>query len=53
MKVGELIGQGEVDCITAWNLPKPNILIMDGDPSDNNAKLFAQGYHSVLDAELR
>src|SRR5439155_24382483 len=42
VKVGGLIGRGEVDCITAWNVSKPNILIMDGDPTDNNAKLFAQ-----------
>ena len=48
VKVGQLIGQGEVDCITAWNVSKPNILIMDGDPTDNNAKLFAQGYNGVL-----
>jgi D-xylose transport system substrate-binding protein len=48
VQVGELIGQGEVDCITAWNVSKPNILIMDGDPKDNNAKLFAQGYNGVL-----
>ena len=52
VKVGSLIGQGEVDCITAWNVSKPNILIMNGDPSDNNAKLFAQGYHSVLDPKF-
>jgi D-xylose transport system substrate-binding protein len=49
VQVGKLIGQGEVACIAAWNVAKPNILIMDGDPSDNNAKLFAQGYNSVLD----
>jgi D-xylose transport system substrate-binding protein len=48
VKVGELIGQGEVDCITAWNVSKPNILVMSGDPKDNNAKLFAQGYNGVL-----
>jgi D-xylose transport system substrate-binding protein len=48
VKVGQLIGQGEVDCITAWNVSKPNILIMDGDPTDNNAKLFAEGYNGVL-----
>jgi D-xylose transport system substrate-binding protein len=48
VKVGQLIGQGEIDCIEAWNVQKPNILIMDGDPSDNNAKLFAQGYNGVL-----
>ena len=29
-------------------MTKPNILVMDGDPTDNNAKLFAQGYNGVL-----
>jgi D-xylose transport system substrate-binding protein len=46
--VGKTIGQGEVDCITAWKVSKPNILILDGDPTDNNATLFAQGYNGVL-----
>jgi D-xylose transport system substrate-binding protein len=46
--VGKLIGQGEVDCISAWNVGKANILVMDGDPTDNNATLFAQGYNGVL-----
>ena len=36
------------DCIEAWKVKDPNILIMDGDPTDNNAKLFAQGYNGVL-----
>ena len=49
VKVGNLIGQGEVQCISDWNVTKPNVLIMDGDPTDNNAKLFAQGYNAVLD----
>ena len=48
VQVGQLIGKGEVSCIAAWNVKKPNILIMDGDPTDNNAKLFAQGYNGVL-----
>jgi D-xylose transport system substrate-binding protein len=48
VKVGQLIGQGEIDCIAAWNVPKPNILVMNGDPTDNNATLFAQGYNGVL-----
>jgi D-xylose transport system substrate-binding protein len=48
VEVGQLIGQGEVDCIDAWKVSKPNILIMDGDPTDNNAKLFAEGYNGVL-----
>ena len=46
--VGQLIGKGEESCIAAWNVAKPNILVMDGDPTDNNAKLFAQGYNGVL-----
>jgi D-xylose transport system substrate-binding protein len=52
VKVGQLIGQGEVDCIAAWNVSKPNILVMDGDPTDNNALLFAQGYNGVLQSHF-
>lgn len=48
VKVGELIGKGEVKCIQDWNVKKPQILILDGAPTDNNATLFAQGYNSVL-----
>lgn len=48
VKVGQLIGDGEVSCIGDWKVTKPNILIMDGDPTDNNAKLFAEGYNGVL-----
>jgi D-xylose transport system substrate-binding protein len=48
VKVGQLIGQGFVDCVSAWKVATPNVLVMDGDPTDNNATLFAQGYNSVL-----
>ena len=48
VQVGKLIGQGEVSCIKDWKVSKPNILIMDGAATDNNAKLFAQGYNGVL-----
>jgi D-xylose transport system substrate-binding protein len=48
VKVGQLIGQGLVSCITDWKVAKPHILVMDGDPTDNNAKQFAQGYNGVL-----
>jgi D-xylose transport system substrate-binding protein len=46
--VGKLIGQGFVDCVTQFKVNKPNVLVMDGDPTDNNATLFAQGYNGVL-----
>jgi D-xylose transport system substrate-binding protein len=52
VNVGKLIGQGFVDCVTAWNVQKPQVLVMDGDPTDNNASLFSQGYHSVLDPKF-
>jgi len=46
--VGTKIGQGFVACASAWNVAKPNVLVMKGDPTDNNATLFAQGYDAVL-----
>ncbi len=49
VKVGQLIGQGLVSCTKAWGVDKPNVIEMKGDPTDNNATLFAQGYDSVLD----
>jgi D-xylose transport system substrate-binding protein len=52
VEVGKLIGQGEVDCIDAWKVSKPNILVMSGDPKDNNAKLFATGYNGVLKSKF-
>ena len=48
VKVGTRIGQGFVDCVAAWNVKKPQVLIMNGDPEDNNATLFNKGYTAVL-----
>jgi D-xylose transport system substrate-binding protein len=46
--VGTKIGQGLVSCISAWNVKKPQVIVMRGAPTDNNATLFAQGYDAVL-----
>jgi len=46
--VGQKIGQGFTACVKDWNVSKPNVLVMKGDPTDNNATLFAQGYLGVL-----
>ena len=46
--VGQKIGQGFVACATAWHVAKPNVLVMYGAPTDNNATLFAEGYNGVL-----
>ena len=51
--VGKTIGQGLIDCITAWGVKKPQVMIMDGAATDNNATLFNQGYTSVLEAEVQ
>jgi D-xylose transport system substrate-binding protein len=48
VKVGELQGQGLVDCLTANKSVKPKVAELNGSPTDNNATLFAQGYDSVL-----
>jgi D-xylose transport system substrate-binding protein len=48
VKVGGLIGQGFVDCVKSWNVQHANVLVLDGDPTDNNAGLFSQGYNGVL-----
>jgi len=50
--VGKMIGDGLVQCLTDWNVSDPNVLVMDGDPTDNNATLFAQGYNGVLDPKF-
>ena len=48
VKVGQLQGQGLVDCLTAKNVATPSIIELNGSPTDNNATLFKQGYDSVL-----
>jgi len=47
-KVGELQGQGLVDCLTANKATKPVVAELNGSPTDNNATLFKNGYDSVL-----
>jgi D-xylose transport system substrate-binding protein len=46
VKVGQLQGQGLVDCL--GDSGTPSIAELNGSPTDNNATLFKQGYDSVL-----
>ena len=46
--VGELQGQGLADCLGD---EAANIVYLNGSPTDNNATLFAEGAHSILDAK--
>jgi D-xylose transport system substrate-binding protein len=46
--VGTLLGNGLVSCIASWHVAKPQVMVMKGAPTDNNATLFADGYDAVL-----
>ena len=46
--VGALMARGLVNCIRAWHVRRPDVLVMRGAPTDNNATLFARGYDRVL-----
>jgi len=50
VKVGQLQGNGLVAALKASGMysKKPVVAELNGAPTDNNAKLFAQGYNSVL-----
>jgi D-xylose transport system substrate-binding protein len=48
VQVGKLIGQGLVSCVSAWKIAKPQVVVMHGAATDNNATQFAQGYNSVI-----
>jgi D-xylose transport system substrate-binding protein len=48
VNVGRLMGQGLISCVAAWGVKKPQVIVMKGDPTDNNATLFAQGYDAIL-----
>jgi D-xylose transport system substrate-binding protein len=47
-KVGQLQGQGLVDCLADGGPAKPAVAVLNGSPTDNNATLFANGYNSVI-----
>ena len=48
VQVGTLIGKGFVSCVAAWKIAHPQVIVMHGSPTDNNATLFYEGYNAVL-----
>jgi D-xylose transport system substrate-binding protein len=50
-KVGQLQGQGLVDCLGETN--GQTIVKLNGSPTDNNATLFKKGYSSVVDPLIK
>jgi D-xylose transport system substrate-binding protein len=49
-KVGQLQGQGLVDCI--GDKQGARIAVLNGSPTDNNATLFKNGYDSVINSKF-
>ena len=49
MKVGELQAQSLVDDLDQMGMTNPQIVMINGSPTDNNASLFKAGAHSVFD----
>jgi len=50
-KVGQLQGQGLVDCLEGAS-GTPNVAVLNGSPTDNNATLFKKGYDSVINPKF-
>jgi D-xylose transport system substrate-binding protein len=42
--VGKLMGDGLTKCLTDAGKTAANVVLINGDPTDNNAALFKQGY---------
>ncbi|MFD2094170.1 sugar ABC transporter substrate-binding protein [Blastococcus deserti] len=47
--VGRLQGEGLAQCLEENGVTQGNIAFLNGSPDDNNATLFSQGAHEVLD----
>ena len=50
--VGKLMGEGLQKCLTDGGKTSANIVYINGDPTDNNAALFKQGYAEALKPAL-
>jgi D-xylose transport system substrate-binding protein len=48
LKIGVLLGQGLVSCVSAWGVKDPRVIVMKGGPEDYNSALYAEGYGAVL-----
>jgi D-xylose transport system substrate-binding protein len=47
--VGKAQGTALVAAVQADGIKSPDVVFVNGAPTDNNATLFANGYHSVID----
>jgi D-xylose transport system substrate-binding protein len=49
VSVGRLMGETLEPVIDGLGLDQPNVVLLNGSPTDNNATLFAEGYKSIAD----
>jgi D-xylose transport system substrate-binding protein len=52
VEVGKLMGEGLTKCLTDMGKNTANIVYVNGDPTDNNAALFKQGYEEALKPKI-
>ncbi len=52
VKVGGLMAEGLKKCLSDAGKTNANIVFINGDPTDNNAALFKQGYQEGLKADI-
>jgi len=48
LKIGVLLGQGLVNCVSAWRVRHPHLIVMSGGSNDYNSAIYAQGYDAIL-----
>jgi len=48
LKVGALMGEGLVNCVSAWGVKHPQVIVMTGGSTDYNAPLYADSYDAIL-----
>jgi D-xylose transport system substrate-binding protein len=50
--VGRLQGETLVQCVEEAGIENPNVAVLNGSPTDNNATLFKNGYDSVINPKF-
>lgn len=51
-QVGKLQGQALLDALTTAGISNPQVVFINGSPTDNNATLFKKGAHEILDGKV-
>ena len=52
VEVGRTMGEGLITCLDDAGKTQANVVLINGDPTDNNAALFKQGYEEALQAKV-